>query len=321
MERSWGLAYHSQNRRLALADKSHVVVFADNSRLAPYHQPPCDVFFSPRITFNVGDCMFHDLAYAGNSLLGVNTRFASLVKIDGAFSFTPIWQPPFITAPLPDDRCHLNGVALEGEQPRYATAFGAFDQKEAWRQNSPDQGVLIEIESGRILNNTLSMPHSPRLINGRLLLTEMGRGAVTEIDPVTGDKRTLAELPGLTRGLCEHKGVLFVGLSSPRQSRNRWHLPVYDSGRELISGIAALDIQAGKVLGILNFSSGCGEVFDIQILPGITRPGVFNSQKDRLSPIDTPDSGYWMPDVTELSDGNSADQRTADIGRETPDNT
>jgi uncharacterized protein (TIGR03032 family) len=311
MQRSWGLAYHPQNRRLALANLREVVVFADNSRLAPYHEPPCDVFFAPRVTFHVGDCMMHDLAYAGNSLLGVNTRFASLVRIDGAFSFTPIWQPPFISAPLPEDRCHLNGVAVESELPRYATAFGVFDQKEAWREHSPNQGILIEIDSGRIVNNTLSMPHSPRLINGRLLLTEMGRGTVVEIDPVSGEKRTLAQLPGLTRGLCEHQGVLFAGLSAPRPSRNRWHLPVYDSGRELISGIAALDARDGKLLGLLHFSNGCGEVFDIQILPDITRPGVFNAERDRLAPIDTPASGYWMPDVEVLADlADAADSST-----------
>ena len=53
----------------------------------------------------------------------VNTLFSCLATLDPRYSFVPRWRPQFISQVAPQDRCHLNGLALENGRPKYVTAF------------------------------------------------------------------------------------------------------------------------------------------------------------------------------------------------------
>ena len=92
------------------------------------------------------------------------------------YSFVPRWRPPFVTALAAEDRCHLNGIAVAGGGVRYVTALGESDTAGGWREHKPHGGVLIDVASGEVLLRGLSMPHSPRLQNGRVWLLESGKG-------------------------------------------------------------------------------------------------------------------------------------------------
>jgi len=63
---------------------------------------------------------------------------------------------------VPEDRCHLNGLAVVDGQPKYVTALGTTDTPGGWRERKADGGVLLDVESGETLIDNLSMPHSPR---------------------------------------------------------------------------------------------------------------------------------------------------------------
>ena len=52
------------------------------------------------------------MAWVGDELWFVNTRFSCLCTLNGIHSFVPRWRPPFVTALAPEDRCHLNGLGL-----------------------------------------------------------------------------------------------------------------------------------------------------------------------------------------------------------------
>lgn len=294
---AWGLAVSGD--RLAVSTLREIIVYANAPRLAPHHpgRPrEFDAFFAPRVSFFTGDAQIHDMALGRSGLVVANTRFSALCAVDGEYSFKPLWRPPFVSALMPDDRCHLNGFALEGQRLAYATAFGAFDTPRGWREHPPQHGVLFDIGGERVLCEGLCLPHSPRLIDGRLYVTEMGSGKVYEIDRGNGSRRLLASLPGLTRGLCSHGGVLFVGLSRPRGSRPDWTLPIDASAGLLRVGIAALDLASGRLLELLEFRDpALREVFDVQVLPGIRRAGLTDTMGwDGLFPIDCPEAGYWM---------------------------
>jgi uncharacterized protein (TIGR03032 family) len=56
------------------------------------------------------------MAWAGDDVWIVNTRFSCLCTLDPDYSFVPRWRPPFITALAAEDRCHLNGLAVAGFQ-------------------------------------------------------------------------------------------------------------------------------------------------------------------------------------------------------------
>jgi uncharacterized protein (TIGR03032 family) len=60
------------------------------------------------------------MAWAGDDLWVVNTRFSCLCTLDDRFSFVPRWRPPFVPALAAEDRCHLNGLAMADGRPRYA---------------------------------------------------------------------------------------------------------------------------------------------------------------------------------------------------------
>ena len=57
----------------------------------------------------------------------VNTLFSCLAYPSEARSFRPVWQPGFVSRLLPEDRCHLNGLAIVDGRPRYVTSLGETD--------------------------------------------------------------------------------------------------------------------------------------------------------------------------------------------------
>ena len=77
----------------------------------------------------------------------VNTRFSCLCTLDRVHSFVPRWRPPFITALAPEDRCHLNGLALEDGRARYVTAASESDSYQGWRDDRANGGVVIDVGS------------------------------------------------------------------------------------------------------------------------------------------------------------------------------
>lgn len=272
LARPMGLAVdHAGGRtRLAVSAHTSTLVFGLTPALAADAGPedqPCDAVLLPRALYFSGDIDGHDAAWCGGRLVVVNTRFSCLAGIGDLHGFTPLWQPPFISALAPEDRCHLNGLACRDGAPAYATAFSATDEPQGWRAAGAGAGLVIDIASGRRLVEGLVVPHSPRLFGGRLHVLESGTGRVLTVDPASGATAVLAELPGFARGLERHGPVLFVGLSKLREGR-RAALPVGRHGAALICGIAALDAATGATLGWIAFEE-LREVFDLRVLPGV----------------------------------------------------
>ena len=195
--------------RLAVATAQEILIFANVERLAPYYpnrRNHFDAFFAPRKAYFTGHCRIHDIILDGNSIIVTNTLFSSISRIDGRFTFTPLWQPPFISDLVPEDRCHLNGIAVMAGEVRYATALATTNSADGWRGVGRHGGALIDTRTGQLLCSDLCMPHSPRVIDDRLIVLETGTGMVLRVDPATGKREVAAELPGMPRGLCAHQG-------------------------------------------------------------------------------------------------------------------
>jgi uncharacterized protein (TIGR03032 family) len=284
--------------RLAVGAKSEVIVLSNVRKLAPSlpkYPNLFDGYFLPRVRYTVGECALHDMAFDAGGLLAVNTAYSCICRIDGFHSFVPVWQPPFITEIRPGDRCHLNGMALEDGEIRYATSLGTTNTPRGWVEQKLDGGVLMEVPSGRVLADGLCMPHSPRLIDGRLYVIEAGTGTLVEVDRATGARRPVVTLPGFARGLSEHGGYFFIGLSLMRDSRPFIGLPVESSGQELICGVVAVEIATGKVMGTLRYTGGCTEIHDLHVMPGVRTLGISGSDTDTATlGIDMPDIGLWL---------------------------
>jgi len=264
---------------LAIATLQEVVILADAPLLAPSVPGDPDAhehLLVPRATLFCGDIDAHDLVWLKGRLYAVNTRFSCLAAIDHRYSFTPVWHPPFVTQLMLEDRCHLNGVAIADDRIAYVTALGLSDTARGWSPNRATGGLLLDVESGEPVLQGLSMPHSPRVFDGRLHVMESGTGRVLQVDAREHSARTLAELPGFVRG-CDRLGdILFVGLSRIRE-QVRISLPIHQRQADLICGIAAVERDQGRVLGWLRFDDAFEEIFDVKVLPNFRRSGMLSA--------------------------------------------
>ena len=80
------------------------------------------------------------------------------------------------------------------------------------------------------------MPHSPRLYQGQLYLLDSGRGSLIRLDHLSGERSSVAVLPGFTRGLDCFAGHAFVGLSQIRETAVFGGLPIQQEQNELHCG-------------------------------------------------------------------------------------
>jgi uncharacterized protein (TIGR03032 family) len=229
-----------------------------------------------------GDIGIHEIAWAGDELWLVSTRFSCLCTLDPDYSFVPRWRPPFITALAAEDRCHLNGLAIVDGQPRYVTALGTTDTAGGWRADKPHGGCILDISTGEFVTRGLSMPHSPRWHDGRLWVLESGTGGVVLVDRATGQRETIAQLPGFTRGLAIVGPYAFIGLSKIRATSAMDGVPLAERRDELKCGVTVIDLGSGQTIALLEFQTAVEEIFDVQLLPGIRFPEVMGFQKETL---------------------------------------
>ena len=75
----------------------------------------------------------------------INTLFSCLATVSDTHSFKPLWQPSFISDLQPEDRCHLNGLAMKDGAPAYVTAISTTNVNEGWREHRQSGGVVIDI--------------------------------------------------------------------------------------------------------------------------------------------------------------------------------
>src|SRR2546423_1725233 len=70
-----------------------------------------------------------------------------------------------------------------------------------WRDHRPGGGVAVDGRANRVVLDQLSMPHSPRLRDGRLWLLDSGHGYLGHADLSAGRFERVAFCPGYARGL------------------------------------------------------------------------------------------------------------------------
>lgn len=98
-----------------------------------------DRLYVPRVAWTTGDLDVHDIAVDGEgNAVFVNTLFSCLSTVDDDHSFRPLWQPPFISKLAAEDRCHLNGLAMEDGRPRWVTSISQSDIADGWRDRMAD---------------------------------------------------------------------------------------------------------------------------------------------------------------------------------------
>ena len=235
-----------------------------------------DKCYVPRNAQTIGDLDIHELGIRKNGkVVFVNTRYSCLAELSQTHSFKAIWKPDFVSKLAPEDRCHLNGLAMVDGEPRYVTAVCRGDSVDGWRDRRHDGGVVIDITTNEIVCEGLSMPHSPRWANGKLWLLNAGTGHIGWVDFAERKFVPLAFVPGFARGLSIIGNVAAIGLSKPRNQRFEG-LQLDEELRQRDAdpwcGVQIVSLGNGDVLNWIRFDGDMGEIFDIAFLPNVKQP-------------------------------------------------
>jgi len=273
-----------------------VIVFANEPGLAPnYPKQPntYDGFFSPRASYYTGRTDLHGLIWGNEGLWTVNTLFSCLALIDDNYSFIPKWHPPFITKLAPEDRCHLNSMAFKDGKPEFATTMSSGDERESWRKGLPGGGTLIHIPTNEIILRDLPMPHSARLYDGKLYLLFSATGEIVCADPEKGTYEVVKQIDGFLRGMARCGDYLFICMSKLRKNSSTFKdLPIADKANQ--AGIIVLHLPTGALVGRIIYLASVDEIFDIQVLPNLRRPGIINTDDDTYKhALTTPETTFW----------------------------
>src|SRR5690606_34564131 len=89
-----------QGNRLAIGTELAILEYRNVPAVVRKLEPSDkrDACFIPRAVHTTGDILIHELAYAGEELWFVNTRFSSLCTHHLDYSFIPRWRPRFVSA-------------------------------------------------------------------------------------------------------------------------------------------------------------------------------------------------------------------------------
>jgi uncharacterized protein (TIGR03032 family) len=237
-----------------------------------------DAVYVPVEGRTTGDIDIHDIhGVAGpDSPIFVVTRFNCLATLDRRNSFKPVWTPPWIDRIAAEDRCHLNGLAMEGGKPAYVTCVSQTNLAGSWREHRKDGGVVVDVASGEPIVTGLSMPHSPRIHNGQLYCLQSGAGEFGRIDRETGRFEPLCFLPGFARGVAFTGNHAVIGVSLARGDRTFEGLALQDrlkaEGVAPKCMLAVVNLGTGDIEHTLEIEGAVQELYDVAVIESVKRP-------------------------------------------------
>ncbi len=283
------------NDRMAIAANSEITVLSNSKQLAyTYPEKPnvYDAMYLPRASYFTGELAWHDMAWVNNKLIATNTMFSCLSHIDDEYSFKPFWKPHFITELAPEDRCHLNGIAVNNNKVEYVTALGNSNLPAGWRENKMNGGILMDVEKNSILTDNLAMPHSPRVYDDKLYLLNSAMGELLAVDRSTGNTELISKLGAFARGMDKFGDYLFVGVSKLRHNSSAFRdLPI---AKTSFAGVIVIHLPMKAIVGQIKYETSVEEIYEVKVLPGCVRPNILNQDKElHKQALHLENSTYW----------------------------
>ncbi len=139
------------------------------------------------------------------------------------------------------------------------------------------------------------MPHSPRLYRDTLWMLPAGTGEFGRIDQATGRFEPVCFLPGFARGLAFIGDHAVIGLSRPRENRTFEGLVLNERlEREGVApkcAICIVNLKTGDLEHRLEIEGVVQELYDVAVLPGITRPMALGFRSDEIRFAVRPETG------------------------------
>ena len=276
-DRAMGIAVGAD--RIAVAGKGQVWSLRDHSELAAAIAPAgrYDRCWLPGPRASPAEIQCHEIAWG--------TTDSGEPDCGSSTPCSPAWPASTpVTASCraggrrsslrwpPQDRCHLNGLAMRDGSPAFVTVLAPTDEPGGWRKVRNDSGAVLDVASGEAVTTGLAMPHSPRWHDGNLLVLNSGMGRLERVDLATGQREAIAAVPGYARGLAFHRGLAFVGLSKIRETATFGGAPIAAYHDQLKCGVGVIELGTGNTVATLQFDNAVEEIFDVQVVPGARCP-------------------------------------------------
>lgn len=271
--------------QLCLSTKEDIFIFTDKPQLLPYYKENnrgFDHLYVPFAQYYTNHLDTHDLVFSGKGIFFANTMFSCICKISTQNNFIPIWKPFFVSEIEAGDRCHLNGLAEVDGLPRFATALGKSDVSMGWKDNMFQGGVLLDIESNKVILDNLAIPHSPRVYKDDLYLLTSADGELIKVD---SDKKTCVTISKhncFVRGLDFYKDLAFVGYSKIRNNRKG----LFESANKKVDnkcGVGIVDVKTGGILAEVFFDELIEELFDVRVEENAFSTNILNRDNEKIS--------------------------------------
>ena len=282
------MGLYAQDDRLYMSTRYQIWQLDNHLAKGETYQE-ADRLYVPSLSYTTGSLNVHDLVLGRDGTpIFINTDFSCLATIQAGYSFVPIWQPPFITKLVAEDRCHLNGLAMVEGEPAYVTACSMTDSPAGWRSHRNDGGIVIHIPSNEIVLGGLSMPHSPRWYQGKLWILNAGTGELGYVD----DHKfvPIAFCLGFVRGLAFWGDLAIVGLSKLRSASFSGLVleeRLLAEGNTAQCGLIAINIHSGEIVHSLFLDKPIEELFDVVVLPNVARPMSLGFQDEDIERLVT----------------------------------
>ena len=306
MPKPMGLSAY-QDGRLVLSAGAQIIRLDNVLKADQRINQVYDACFMPRTQHLTGQLDAHDIGVTDKGdVLFVNTRYNCLATVSHTHSFQEYWRPSFITDLVDEDRCHLNGLAMRDGKPAFVTAVSKSNTIDGWRDRRADGGVVIDVETGEIVCEGLSMPHSPRWHDGKLWVLNSGTGELGYVEfpkttakskakkPAMGTFKPVAFCPGFLRGLSFKDGYAFVGLSRPRYKRFEGlalDAKLKEADSEPWCGVQVIALAKGTCVDWFRIDGDIGELYDVELIEGSLCPmAVSPNSVDAATLITFPDS-------------------------------
>ena len=272
------MGLHVQGTTLLLADKFRIWRF--ENAVKPNTQHPFDGFdgiFVAETMFRTGLQDIHDIGFLKNGMIAfASSRMNCVGGTSSSYGIVPLWKPYFIKDLKYEDHCHLNGLAIEDGTVKYITALSDTDTFEGWRNVRADGGILMDVKSGEIVLDGLSMPHAPRLHKGDLWLINSGTGEIGKVDFKKKAFIPKVTISGFARGLSFVNDSGIICSSKLRESVSFQDLPLENKLKkektEDQCGLYVFDVKTGKIEhSIVSDNDTLEEIFDVVFVPGVKR--------------------------------------------------
>ncbi len=285
-----------EKNKLAVACKNDLTILANTPAMAKSYPPKKNIYdamYLPRITYHTGNLALHDMNWVNGKLHAINTLFSSIVTLDEDASFKEVWRPKFISESAAEDRCHLNGMAMQNGDIEFVTALGEVDKFHAWRQNKLTGGVLIHVPTNEIILRNLAMPHSPRVYNNKLYVLLSASGELAEVDVNSGSYKVVKNLEYFVRGMAKHGDYLFIAHSKLRHNTSAFRdLPIAEKSQK--AGVIIMHLPTNNIVGRIIYENSVDEIYDVKIIPNVSRPNIINPTHEATKmAIVTETDSYW----------------------------